>query len=179
MTIHAEHPFADPDIDHARRFRARLGGQVSLWTTGEGDARTGLTISSLLLAAGEPTSVIGLLDPDSDLVEQLTRESADGPARAVVSLLEWRHRDLAEQFAGRMPAPGGRFAQAAWVQTDAGPRLADAETWAEVTVLDRREVGWSMEVTARVDALVVGAADDALLHRRGRYGRVDPDAARP
>lgn len=168
MTIHSEHPFADPEVDHARRFRGRLGGQVSVWTAGEGAARAGLTVSSLVLAAGDPTYVIGLVDPDSDLAARLTVEGA----RVVVQLLEWRHRDLSEQFAGRMPAPGGPFAQARWEQTDAGPRLADAVSWIEATVVDTREVGWSLEVTARVDALAVGADDDALLHRRGRYGRV-------
>ena len=33
MTIHREHPFADAD-DPLRRFRGRLGGVVTLWTSG-------------------------------------------------------------------------------------------------------------------------------------------------
>ena len=36
MTIHSRHPFADPEPDEVRRFRGRLGGAVTLWTTGEG-----------------------------------------------------------------------------------------------------------------------------------------------
>ena len=34
MTIHSEHPFLDPDADPVRRLRGRLGGAVTLWTSG-------------------------------------------------------------------------------------------------------------------------------------------------
>jgi len=173
VSIHTGHPFATPeeDRDLARRLRGRVGGAVTLWTTGTGADRAGLTVSSLLIAAGEPPYVLGLLDPDSDLAEAL----AVG-ARLVVQPLEWRHRDLAEQFAGLMPAPGGPFAGAAWETTDAGPRLADARTWAEGTVTDRRTVGWSCEVSARLDRIVLGDEQEPLGHRRGRYLRLRSDA---
>ena len=36
MTIHSGHPFADPEPDPVRRLRGRLGGAVTLWTTGDG-----------------------------------------------------------------------------------------------------------------------------------------------
>lgn len=170
MTIHSEHPFEDPEArrDTARRLRGRLGGQVSLWTAGEGAGRVGLTVSSLLVSPSAPPYVIGLLDPDSALAEHL---GATPGARCVVHLLDWRHRDLSEQFAGQMPAPGGPFAAAAWEQTPAGPRLAGATTWAECTVTDHRELGWYAEVVCRIDAAVLGPDDEPLLHRRGRYVR--------
>lgn len=166
MTIHSEHPFAVPE-DTARRLRGRLGGQVSLWTTGAGTGRAGLTVSSFMVAAGQPAFVVGLLDPDSDLADRLRGEGA----RCVVQLLEWRHLDLAEQFAGQMPAPGGLFASSSWTQTPSGPRLADVETWAECLVHDLRDVGWSLEVTCLVESITLGEADDPLQHRRGRYTR--------
>lgn len=168
MTIHSEHPFAAPegDRDAARRLRGRLGGQVSLWTSGAGANRVGLTVSSLMVALGEPPVVVGLLDPDSDLAEVLQ----DAPdARCVVQLLEWRHHDVAEKFAGQMPSPGGLFAATDWVESAYGPRLPDVETWAECVVRDVREVGWSIEVTCRIESVTVGVPDDPLLHRRGRY----------
>lgn len=168
MTIHSGHPFPTPE-DAARRLRGRLGGQVSLWTAGAGSDRAGLTVSSLLVAAGEPSFVVGLLDPDSDLAARLRLDDA----RCVVQLLEWRHQDLAEQFAGSMPAPGGLFAADTWVDTPFGPRLADVETWADCVVHDVREVGWSLEVTCRIDSATLGADGEPLLHRRGRYGRSD------
>ena len=55
MTIHNEHPFGTPEgeRDTARRLRGRLGGQVSLWTTGTGTERAGLTVSSLMVAVSD------------------------------------------------------------------------------------------------------------------------------
>lgn len=167
MSIHSSHPFADPDgaREAARQLRGRLGGQVSLWTAGSGPGRAGLTVSSLLVVPGAPPSALGLLDPDSDLADVLR---VDGE-RCVIHLLQWQHRDLAEQFAGQMPAPGGLFAADTWLETPAGPRLADAGTWAEGTVQGSREIGWSLELLVRLDLVEVGESDDPLLHRRGRY----------
>ncbi|UAL30970.1 flavin reductase family protein [Nocardioides rotundus] len=169
MTIHSDHPFATPedDRDLARRLRGRLGGAVTLWTTGEGRERAGLTVSSLLVALGEPAYLLGLVDPDSELADAL-----DEGSRCVVQLLEWRHRGLAEQFAGMMPAPGGVFAAAAWEDIEAGPRLADSATWAACTVTGLRTIGWSLEVQARIDRIELGTDDEPLGHRRGRYVRL-------
>lgn len=163
MTIHSEHPFAMPD-DDARRLRGRIGGTVSLWTTGAGPARAGLTVSSLMVAPGQPAYVVGLLDPDSDLFDGL-----ETTGRGVVQLLRWPHRDLADMFAGVTPAPGGPFRQAEFEDTEWGPRLADATTWAGVSLTSATEVGWSMQVVCRLDHVVLGEEPDPLVHRRGRY----------
>jgi flavin reductase (DIM6/NTAB) family NADH-FMN oxidoreductase RutF len=69
MTIHSDHPFAEPQQDPVRRFRGRVGGTVSLWTTGSGSARAGLTVTSYLVANGDPPHVLGLVDPESELAE--------------------------------------------------------------------------------------------------------------
>ena len=140
---------------------------MSLWTAGAGSSRAGLTVSSLMVATGEPPQLVGLLDPDSELAETL---AATG--RGVVQLLQWEHRQLAEMFAGQAPAPGGAFAQAAWVDTAWGPRLADAATWAGVHVAETRAVGWSLLVAAAVEHLEVGADTEPLGHRRGRWERL-------
>lgn len=166
MTIHSTHPFADAEPDPVRRLRGRLGGAVSLWTAGSGRDRSGLTVTSLMLAHGEPAHLLGLLDPDADLTEDLV-----DAGRGVVQLLSWPDRDLAEAFAGTAPAPGGPFRMAAFEETEWGPRLTSAGTWAGVTVVDTREVGWSLEVTCRIDAVAVGDDETPLLHRRGRWVR--------
>jgi len=165
VTIHSSHPFPTPD-DPVRRLRGRLGGTVSLWTSGSGDDRAGLTVSSFMVAAGEPARLLALVDPDSELADAL----AD-TGRAVVQLLSWRHRDLAEAFAGTVPAPGGPFRSAEFANTPWGPRLVDAGTWAGVTVESAASVGWSDLVTVVVDELAVGDEDEPLFHRRGRYVR--------
>jgi flavin reductase (DIM6/NTAB) family NADH-FMN oxidoreductase RutF len=164
VTIHTEHPFLDPEPDPVRRLRGRLGGAVTLWTAGEGLDRAGLTVTSVMLAHGEPARLLALLDPDSDLADTL----AD-TGRAVVQLLSWPDRDLAEAFAGTAPAPGGPFRQAEFEETAWGPRLASAATWAGVRLETSAEVGWSLLVTCLVDEVSIGPDDAPLFHRRGRY----------
>ncbi len=172
MTIHTEHPFLDPDADPVRQLRGRLGGAVTLWTSGKGSGpggRAGLTVSSVMVAGGEPGRVLALLDPDCDLRARLAETG-----RAVLHLLRWEHRDLAEAFAGQLPAPGGPFRMAEWEQTSHGPRLLAATSWAAVEVETVVDVGWSALVTATIAEVVVGDDQDPLEHRRGRYLRPGP-----
>ena len=170
MTIHAGHPFLDPEPDPVRRLRGRLGGAVTLWTSGDDDERAGLTVSSLMVANGEPARVLALLDPDSDLADVLARTG-----RGVVQLLAWQHRDLAEAFAGTAPAPGGPFRMADFEPTAWGPRLVGADTWAGVSVESTSTVGWSTLVTGVLDEVSVGDDASPLVHRRGRYVRPTGD----
>jgi flavin reductase (DIM6/NTAB) family NADH-FMN oxidoreductase RutF len=144
-----------------------VGGTVSLWTSGAGPSRAGLTVTSYMLGAGEQTRILALLDPDADLTETLL-DTGTG----VVQLLSWEHRDLAEMFAGTAPAPGGMFSHASFEQLAWGPRLVTATTWAGVRVESDLEVGWSRLVTTVVEELEVGTdAEEPLRHRRGRYAR--------
>ena len=168
VTIHTQHPFLEPEPDPVRRFRGRLGGAVTLWTSGDADGRAGLTVTSILVAGGEQGRVLALLDPDSDLAGSLT-----GTGSAVVSMLTWQDRDLADAFAGTMPAPGGAFALADFEQTPWGPRLSRATTWAGVRLESTTEVGWSSLATCVVEDVVIGDDDigEQLVHRRGRYLR--------
>ncbi|MGO4603995.1 flavin reductase family protein [Terrabacter sp. 2YAF2] len=170
MTIHSEHPFDTPegDRDQVRRLRGRIGGTVSLWTSGEGVDRAGLTVSSYLVAPGEPGRVVGLVHPDADLLDQLVETGT-----AVIALLGARDQRLADAFAGTMPAPGGPFRLTEWVQTTWGPRAVAATTWMGVR-LDpgsRHDVGWSVLVEAEIEHVEVGVDEAPLVHRRGRYQR--------
>jgi flavin reductase (DIM6/NTAB) family NADH-FMN oxidoreductase RutF len=168
VTIHDTHPFLDPESerDPARRFRGRLGGAVTLWTSGADGDRAGLTVSSLMVAGGEPARILALLDPDSDLAESLQRTR-----RAVVHLLGWRHRDLADAFAGAAPAPGGPFRLGQFEAGEWGPRLADAPAWAAVSLEAEQAVGWSTLVTCVIDDVRLAEDTAPLVHRRGRYLR--------
>ncbi|WP_374227908.1 flavin reductase [Nocardioides sp. TRM66260-LWL] len=131
--------------------------------------RAGLTVTSLMVAAGPEPAVLALLDPDSDLAEALLDSG-----RAVVSLLRWDDRAMAEAFAGSAPAPGGPFRMAPFVDTPWGPRPEHAPAWAGVELLDHRETGWSVLVTCRLAEVEVGEDDDPLGHRRGRWQRLSP-----
>ena len=162
MTIHATNPFATPS-DPVRRFRGRLGGAVSLWTAGAAEHRAGLTVASLMVANGSPGRVLGLLDPDTTLTERLVDTGS-----AVVHLLEWSDRDLADAFGGVAPAPGGPFALGTWADSAYGPVLAE-RTHALVRVESTVEAGWSLLVTATIEDVVLLEEQRPLEHRRGRY----------
>ena len=168
MTIHTENPFAEPP-DPVRRFRGRLGGAVTLWTSGEGRDRAGLTVSSVMVANGTPAAIVALVDPDSDLIDSIERSR-----RAVVHLLRGADRDLAEAFGGQGPAPGGPFRLREWTQTSAGPALPD-RSLAKVRLERSEAVGWSRLVVATIEEIALVEDGDGLEHRRGRYRRTDED----
>nr|MCW2727164.1 flavin reductase [Aeromicrobium sp.] len=165
VTIHSDHPFvpAEGDRDPLRRLRGRLPSPVSVWTTGSGRGREGLTISSLLVADGEPGRVLGLVDSDSDFWD------AD-PVTWVVNVLGSEHRFLADAFAGTAPAPGGRFTLGSWTDSDWGPVLGGTAGWIGVRRSDAepRHVGWGLLVEGVIEHVEVGDAD-AMIHVRGRY----------
>lgn len=121
----------------------------------------------MMIALGDEAAALALLDPDSSLLEMLR-----ATGRGVVVPLRWADRGLAEVFAGTMPAPGGAFRQASWTDSAFGPRLATATTWAGVELLDEREIGWSVEVRARLVQIEFGPESDLLVHHRGRFHRL-------
>ncbi len=164
MTIHREHPFADAQRDVVRQLRGRLAAGVTLWTAGEGTQRAGLTVSSLMVANGNPARVLGLLDPLSELVDELGRTQT-----IAVTLLRRDEHYLADVFAGLAPAPGGRFTQAGFVQTAWGPVLAGDRSWVGLRLEAGVEVGWSLLFTGAVERIEVASEDAPLVHHRGRY----------
>ena len=170
VTISHSFPFADPPSarDAVRAFRGRLAVGVTLWTARPLRGRpAGLTVSSVLVANGTPPRVLALLDPLSELFDALTESGM-----AAVSILGRDQLRLADIFAGQAPAPGGAFAQADFIDTDWGPVPAAVGTWAGVRTEKVETVGWSQLVTATLEKVTTGVADDPLVHYRGRYPRL-------
>src|SRR5690242_17428201 len=102
--IHSSDPFATPEEDRSpvRRLRGRLAAPVTLWTA---PGPQGLTVSSMLVADGDPGRVLGLIDEESELWAAIEESG-----RFAVAPLGPSDRQLADRFAGLMPAPGGLFA---------------------------------------------------------------------
>jgi flavin reductase (DIM6/NTAB) family NADH-FMN oxidoreductase RutF len=73
VTIHHSHPFTagEQDRNQLRRFRGRMASPVSIWAAAANGTRAGWTLSSFLVADGEPPEVIGLIDEESPLADVL------------------------------------------------------------------------------------------------------------
>jgi 3-hydroxy-9,10-secoandrosta-1,3,5(10)-triene-9,17-dione monooxygenase reductase component len=161
--IHSNDPFATPEDDRSpvRRLRGRLAAPVTLWTApGPG----GLTVSSMLVADGDPGRVLGLIDEESELWAAIEKSG-----RFAVALLGPSDRQLADRFAGLMPAPGGLFATGEWTPTDYGPVPAHLGAWAGCRLVSSRGCGWALLVEGVLETISLAAAQEPLIHYRGRY----------
>jgi 3-hydroxy-9,10-secoandrosta-1,3,5(10)-triene-9,17-dione monooxygenase reductase component len=167
VTIHASDPFATPEDQRSpvRRLRGRMPSPVTIWTAGAGADRAGLTVSSVLIADGDPGQIVGLIDDESEL---WTAMKATG--RCAITMLHVGDHLLADRFAGLLPAPGGRFSEGNWTETGFGPVLDGTTTWAGVDLAAARPFGWGLLIEASIVELHL-AADPAapLAHARGRY----------
>ena len=159
--IHSDDPFADRDKSDIRRLRGRFSAAVSVWTT---PGPAGLTVSSMLVADGSPGRILGLVDEESDFWDALSESR-----RFAVTALTDADQQLADRFAGLMPAPGGLFATGAWTGTGYGPVPADAGTWAGCRLDGARAYGYALLVEATIETVEVGPDARPLLHYRGHY----------
>jgi flavin reductase (DIM6/NTAB) family NADH-FMN oxidoreductase RutF len=159
--IHMSDPFATPEEEKSavRRLRGRLASPVTLWTT---PGPAGLTVSSMLVADGEPGRVLGLIDEESDLWDALEKSET-----FTVTPLDQRDRQLADRFAGLMPAPGGLFTTGDWAQTDYGP--VQNRLWAGCRLTDARPCGWALLVEGVIETITTVDPRPPLIHYRGRY----------
>jgi 3-hydroxy-9,10-secoandrosta-1,3,5(10)-triene-9,17-dione monooxygenase reductase component len=164
--IHSGDPFATPEQDKSpvRRLRGRLTAPVTLWTT---PGPAGLTVSSMLVADGEPGRVLGLIDEESDFWDAVSRSG-----RFAVVPLGDEDQQLADRFAGLMPAPGGLFATGEWADTGYGPVPTGAATWAGCRLDGSRPYGWGLLAEATIETTRVGQWRAPLVHFRGRYRRL-------
>jgi len=181
VSIHADHPFLPPEgeRDPLRRLRGRVPAGVSVWTAGDDRRRAGWTVSSFLLADGDPAELLGLVDEEADLVDLLAETGT-----LVVNLLSWEQRQLADVFAGLAPAPGGPFRVGRWTDSVWGPVLQGAVGWVGARLLapPAEHAGWGLLLRARVEHAALDAADAPVLESfRGRYRPVvaGPEASGP
>lgn len=168
MTIHSEHPFLPPpqDRDPLRRLRSHLPAPVSVWTSSDGTRRDGWTISSMLVADGDPGELVALVNEDSDWWD-LFRETGV----ATVNVLAAHQGAVSEAFARLAPSPGGPFRTGTWTDAPAGPRLENAFAWVTAVLSDPHppHAGWGLLVRCTIDSIDWGQADAPLGYRAGRY----------
>ncbi|MCP4965373.1 MAG: flavin reductase [bacterium] len=167
--VHDDHPFeaSDDQRDPARRFRGRMVAPVTVVTSGVGDHRTGLTVSSLVVAEGDPSRLYFLLGSTTDLFYGLQETG-----KFVVHVLEEGDQALADVFAGLRPSPGGRFTDVSVEQSEWGPVLTDVKTRAFCTFEGGDEETFFIIAEGRVDKLELSDIEEPLVYFRGRYHKL-------
>jgi flavin reductase (DIM6/NTAB) family NADH-FMN oxidoreductase RutF len=168
--IHREHPFVTPSEarEPVRRLRGRLVAPVTIWTSGAPGDYAGLTVSSIFVVEGNPSSIIGLVAPLTDLWDALEKTGT-----FVVHLLPATEKVLADRFAGLRPSPGGVFTDLDLDQTEWGPVLAGIPDRIFCRVSGWTEPGYQRLVSGSIERIDLGDLDDPLVYFRGRYRKLE------
>ena len=164
MTIHTEHPFANPERDPLREFRGRAPAPVSVWTLGIPGGSFGQTVSSFALIEGEPNRVWGIVDPDEDFATHLSASQST----FVLNLLASGQERVAEVFANLAPSPGGPFNTGSWEESDWGPVLARSAGWLGLRLESLTEIGFRLAVIGQIEMITTNSYPP-LMHYRGDY----------
>jgi flavin reductase (DIM6/NTAB) family NADH-FMN oxidoreductase RutF len=156
----------DPSADLFRLAMRNLAGGVSVITAGRGEARTGLTATSVTSLSVDPPSILVCIRRASATLAAIEADLAFG-----VSVLSDGHTGLAERFSGRSGVSGAaRYSGANWLTLATGvPLLADALAAVDCS-LDAL-IDWHSHVVVigRVRAIRLGCGDRPLVYWRGNY----------
>jgi 3-hydroxy-9,10-secoandrosta-1,3,5(10)-triene-9,17-dione monooxygenase reductase component len=170
IRIGAQHPFATPPErrDPARRLRGRLLAPVTVWTAGDPSGGAGLTVSSLLVAEGQPARLLGLIDPTSAFWEAMQETGA-----FVVHLLAAGDRRLAERFSEIRPPIRGAFDGLEVAASPWGPVLGGRRPRAACRLLGSTATGHAELVDGVIEQLELHDLEDPLAYLHGGYRSVD------
>ena len=159
-------PFATPPErrDQARRLRGRLVAPVTVWTAGSPPGAAGLTVASVLVAEGEPPRLLGLLDPTTQLWEQLTATGA-----FVVHVLGLADQRLGERFSERRAPVQGMFDGLEVTSSPWGPLLAGTRPLAACRLETTRPLGRAELVEGIIERTELPAPGDPLAWYHGEW----------
>ncbi|HEX8134291.1 MAG TPA: flavin reductase family protein [Actinomycetes bacterium] len=165
-TVGGRHPFATPPERRspARRLRGRLLAPVTVWTAGSPPAGAALTVSSVLVAEGEPARILGLIDPTSALWEAAREAGA-----FVVHVLGAGDRSLAERFAEIRPPIRGAFTGLEVAPSPWGPLLAGRRSSAACRLAGSTPAGYAELVEGVIERLELHDGDGPLGWLHGGY----------
>lgn len=171
-TLRSPASAASAGTDGAGAFKSalrHLAGGVCVITTGRGDDRTGLTVTSLSSLSAEPPAVMFGLNLASSAFPVLRRHRSFG-----VNFLTAAQKEIADRFAGRGGAKGpARYAEARWSEGRSGvPLLEGALAALDCELEELIERHSHAIVIGRVREIRLGPNDAALLYWRGDYERL-------
>ena len=169
IRVGSQPPFAVPPErrDPARRWRGRLVAPVTIWTAGQLPGGAGLTVSSVLVAEGEPARLLGLIDPTSAFFAAAQESGA-----FVVHVLAVGDRALAERFSEVRPPIRGPFERLEVAESPWGPVLAGSRPRAACRLAGSASVGYAELVEGAIEQLELPDLEDPLAYLHGRYRSV-------
>jgi 3-hydroxy-9,10-secoandrosta-1,3,5(10)-triene-9,17-dione monooxygenase reductase component len=169
IRIGSQPPFAVPPErrDPARRLRGRLVAPVTVWTAGRPPGGAGLTVSSVLVAEGQPARLLGLIDPTSALFEAVHETGA-----FVVHVLAAGDRALAERFSEVRPPIRGPFEQLEVAESPWGPVLGGRHPRAACRLAGSTPIGYAELVEGVIEQLELVDLENPLAYLHGGYRSV-------
>jgi 3-hydroxy-9,10-secoandrosta-1,3,5(10)-triene-9,17-dione monooxygenase reductase component len=169
IRIGRQPPFAAPPERRspARRWRGRLVAPVTVWTAGHLPGGAGLTVSSVLVAEGQPARLLGLIDPTSAFWEAMQETRA-----FVVHVLAVGDRALAERFSEIRPPIRGPFDRLEAAESPWGPVLGGSRPRAACRLAGSAPVGYGELVEGTIEQLELPDLDDPLAYLHGSYRAV-------
>jgi 3-hydroxy-9,10-secoandrosta-1,3,5(10)-triene-9,17-dione monooxygenase reductase component len=159
-------PAAALDLATFKEAMRHLVGGVSVITAGAGEARTGLTVTTAISLSLDPPTMLVCVNRNASAWPIIQRER-----HYCVSILDARHQEIADRFAGRGGVTGSaRYEGARWRQFATGASgLEDA-----LAVIDCRVeeiIGRYSHgiIIGAVQSVHLGGGAKALVYGHGRY----------
>ena len=140
---------------------------MTVWTAGVPPGGAGLTVSSVLVAEGEPSRLLGLIDPTSAFWDAMQETGA-----FVVHVLAVGDRALAERFSEvrppiRRPFEGLQVAESPW-----GPVLGGTRPRAACRLAGSAPFGHAELIEGVIEQLELPDLEDPLVYLHGGYRSV-------
>lgn len=137
---------------------------MTVWTaSGSTGAPAGITVSSVLVAEGDPPEMLGLVDPLCAFWD-----AANESGSFLVHVLATDQVRTAEKFA--LHLPGDPFEGEEVTRTAWGPGIGAVPARAGCTLTGSTEVGYGLLVRGRIDEVLIDERTVApLVHYRGAY----------
>ncbi|WP_331375219.1 flavin reductase family protein [Sinorhizobium chiapasense] len=153
------------DAEGLKRALRALGGGVSIITAGEGETRTGATVTSATALSIDPPRMIVTLNRSASTLPVVERYG-----HFCVNVVGHDHETLANQFAGLGGLKGAeRYHGAEWIRLESGaPVLENAAAAIDCEVEELIERHSHAIVLGRVVGIRFGNRG-SLVYRDGRY----------
>jgi 3-hydroxy-9,10-secoandrosta-1,3,5(10)-triene-9,17-dione monooxygenase reductase component len=154
------------DLATFKEAMRHLVGGVSVITAGAGEARTGLTVTSAISLSVDPPTMLVCVNRNASAWPIIQRER-----HYCVSILDARHREIADRFAGRGGVTGSaRYEGARWRQFATGASgLEDALAVIDCRVEEIIERYSHGIIIGSVQSVHLGGGGEALVYGHGRY----------